>query len=149
VGGKCACPATEPTVCPSPFGEICVDLTKGFAGAFCGSCDALDCLSGTQKCCHGACTDIVGDVHNCGDCDATCATTPGTTPGCCAGACVDLANNPAYCGGCGTPCRPGQRCRKGTCVGVPTPYCPTKNCGPGCLCKVGACIQGKCRVRKR
>jgi hypothetical protein len=142
--GVCVCPTTAPTVCEAHGLPICVDVTTGYGGHFCGGCEAVDCLE-TQTCCAGQC--VGSDVHHCGAACTECRQTPGTRPGCCDGACVDLANDKANCGRCGRACPPGQHCGQGTCQGRTGPPCRGGVCGPGCVCPPGrTCVNGRCTL---
>jgi len=146
VSGHCLCPPDLPTVCENNGHPICVDLTKGFGGSFCGSCEALDCLSGVQACCGGQCTAIDDNNSNCGGCGNLCASTPGTRAQCCNGACVDLLSNNGNCGACGHLCFAGAHCVNGSCVTLPP--CRGQRCNAACRCPGGGlCQNGVCRRR--
>lgn len=72
-------------------------------------------------CCDHRCTDLLGDLANCGKCGSACAQT------CCGGICADTSKDPKNCGGCGRPCG-GEAHAMATCSQS--------------LCKVTSCAAG-------
>jgi hypothetical protein len=102
-----------------------------------------DASAGTEAggglCCGGvlcgtSCTNLSGDVANCGSCGHACASDEfcagGSCTPCspvCGGACVDLTADNANCGSCGNVCLANQVCTSGACT-----TCPTL-CGGACV----------------
>jgi hypothetical protein len=123
--------------------------------------------AGGSLCCGGvlcgtSCTDLSGDIRNCGSCGNVCASNQfcggGVCAPCfpvCAGACTDLGADNANCGSCGNACLATETCTSGACVPCSTvcggacvdPGSDPANCGScgnacvaGDVCSSGACI---------
>jgi hypothetical protein len=119
----CACPPGQST-CAFESRPLCVDLKKGVAGFFCGTCSALPCGL-DEQCCNGTCRNL-NDPKNCGQCGNPCSQDAS----CCNGVCKDFDD--ANCGGCGIACAEGSACIKGAC----RPFCRT---GERCDLTTGTC----------
>jgi hypothetical protein len=139
----------------------------GEAGVDGGGADAAaGADTGGGLCCGGvlcgtSCTNLSGDVSNCGSCGHGCAADEfcagGSCTPCspvCAGACVDLTLDNANCGSCGNACLASQVCTGGACATCPT-LCggactdlttDNANCGScGSACAPGeSCASGSC-----
>ncbi len=102
-------------------------------GRLCGTCGSYVCCGSGRTCCSGYCTDLAGDVLNCGECGFVC-DPPGPYEygaciggGCayvcadgavyCDGTCTFLDADPGNCGACGNVCPES------------TPYCNSGSCG--------------------
>lgn len=59
--------------------------------------------------CGTVCTNITGDINNCGACSRFCDIGQG----CCNGKCVDLSTSKDNCGDCGNVC--ASQCISGLC----------------------------------
>ncbi|HEY2745542.1 MAG TPA: hypothetical protein VGL86_12990 [Polyangia bacterium] len=131
--------------------SVTIDLTDQ-------RCGGVACDPGTnQICCGGTtCSDLQGDVANCGQCGAACGQTGDSCSGaacrcaggsacagsstCCAGVgCVDLQSDPFHCGGCDKACNPGESCVAGACMCGNNPACgaSTLCCADTGMCAVG------------
>ena len=112
--------------------------------------------------CGTSCTNLNGDIANCGSCGHACASGEFCGGGAClpcgsvcGGACVDLVTDGKNCGSCGHSCAPGESCKGSACVACAT-LCggacvdlvnDGNNCGscghscaPSESCKSGACV---------
>jgi hypothetical protein len=140
--------------------------SSGDAAADSSSSESGSEAGGSGLCCGGvlcgsSCTNLVGDVANCGSCGHACARSEfcagGSCTPCapvCAGACVDLTSDNANCGSCGNVCPTGQICTSSACVACATlcggacvDLTATANCGscgnaclPSEACTAGACV---------
>ena len=88
--------------------------------------------AGQTLCCGGvlcgaSCTNLSGDVANCGACGHACASDQFCAAGACVtcasvcgGACVDLGSDGANCGARGHACAAGQSCTGGACMACAT-----------------------------
>jgi len=155
--GTCACPAGQ-VVCGAGnaacFGVgTCTDLTTI---QNCGDC-AIACVGVQPGCCSGSCTDLAGDIRNCGRCGNAC--TPDQTctngkcqfgspnPECAGASCV----SPKLCGPGGSNCfcaslfGGGGVCLKqppgSTCASLNLQPCTNGTCPPGQHCVVDTCCQ--------
>ena len=105
----------------------------------CGS--KKSCGKGGKKCCHGMCSDLKNDSHNCGQCGKKC----GSGSFCCKGKCKSSTNQ--HCGKWGKRCHFGSVCCKGECKFVhksDSQNCGAcgKKCPKGVKCKMGMCGYG-------
>jgi hypothetical protein len=141
------------------------DSSGGEAGVDAGAADAGD--AGQTLCCGGAlcgtsCSNLSGDVANCGSCGNACAPDQFCAGGAClpcspvcGGACVDLAADDANCGSCGNACLVGEVCTSGACapcatlcggacVDLGSDPANCGSCGQACpasaVCTSGACV---------
>jgi hypothetical protein len=123
--------------------------------------------AGAGLCCGGvlcgtSCTNLSGDIANCGSCGHVCASGQFCAGGAClpcsplcGGACVDLAADHANCGSCGHVCLASEACTTGACVtcstlcagacmDVASDHANCGSCGHACLasevCTGGACM---------
>jgi hypothetical protein len=166
--------------CCRPIGEAC-------AGR-CDCCENADCVGGTCRlsagqqctngdecaglvpdCCDSVCTELVGDLNNCGACGNVCQASTGENEvalcvrsetdraGHCTTACVDgftrcnedgpcvaLVSDDANCGACGNVCAGNQRCCGGTCMNINTDEANCGECGNACA-PSSLCCGGKCK----
>jgi Ice-binding-like/Stigma-specific protein, Stig1 len=112
--------------------------------------------------CGASCTNLSGDIANCGSCGHACASGEFCASGSCApcspvcgGACVDLTADNANCGSCGHACLASEVCTSSACVACPTlcggacvdltaDNANCGSCGNACLasavCTNGACV---------
>jgi hypothetical protein len=105
----------------------------------CGS--KKSCGKGGKKCCHGMCSDLQNDSHNCGQCGKKC----GSGSFCCKGKCKSSTNQ--NCGKWGIRCHFGSVCCKGECKFVhksDRENCGAcgKKCPKGVKCNMGMCGYG-------
>jgi hypothetical protein len=136
---------------------------RGDAGVDAGAANASE--AGGSVCCGGAlcgasCTNLSGDVANCGSCGHACSSdefcASGSCTPCspvCAGACVDLTADNANCGSCGHACLASEVCASSACVtcstlcgGACVDLTANANCGScgnACLASE-VCINGAC-----
>jgi hypothetical protein len=151
--GTCACPPGQ-AVCGAGgaacFGVgTCTDLTTI---QNCAACSKV-CGGVQPGCCKGSCTDLAGDVRNCGSCGNACAQ--GQT--CTNGKCQSSSPNPECAGkGCGSlnlMCNNNPYCvcttifggTGGMCMSAAVlcsalSTCPTgSECNAGELCLINTC----------
>jgi hypothetical protein len=99
----------------------------------------VQCAGDVNRLCTSAvgayfCADLTSDVHNCGKCGNTCATSQLCVNGACCGQPGSRCASASQC------CQPGI-CAGGTCCGAPGYPCTsdTQCCQPG-FCINGACV---------
>jgi hypothetical protein len=113
--------------------------------------------------CGASCTNLSGDIANCGSCGHACGSgefcASGSCVPCspvCGGTCVDLTADNANCGSCGNACLASAACTNGACVPCST-LCggacvdltaDNANCGScGNACPASApCTSGACKA---
>jgi hypothetical protein len=156
----------DSTAADSSGGEAGVDAGAADAGAAdTGAADTGE--AGQILCCGGAlcgtsCSNLSGDVANCGSCGNACAPDQFCAGGAClpcspvcGGACVDLTADDANCGSCGHACLAGEACTSGACapcatvcggacVDLGSDPANCGSCGQACpasaVCTSGACV---------
>jgi hypothetical protein len=98
-----------------------VDAAIDGGGSDAGEAGAPLCCGGVL--CGAYCSDLSGDVANCGACGNACAPDKFCGNGAClpcsqvcGGQCTDLGSDHANCGSCGTVCLASETCTAGACV---------------------------------
>jgi hypothetical protein len=137
-----------------------VDAGRDGGGADAGEAGATLCCGGVL--CGASCSDLSGDIANCGACGNACAADQfcgnGVCQGCsqvCGGQCTDFGSDHANCGACGTVCLGTETCTAGACVpcavacagacvdlasdGANCGSCGNA-CAPSETCTSGACV---------
>ncbi len=137
-----------------------VDAGIDGGGTDAGEAGAALCCGGVL--CGASCSDLRGDIANCGACGNACAADQfcgnGACQGCsqvCAGQCTDFDSDHANCGACGTACLGSETCTAGACVpcavscagacvdlasdGANCGSCGNA-CSPSETCTSGACV---------
>lgn len=102
-----------------------------------GQPGATTCPTGMVSCGPAGCTNLAGDVRNCGTCGRVCPAAANANNVCTAGTCgiscrqgfancngnaadgceANLAASVSSCGACGRVCAAGRTCTNGACVG--------------------------------
>ena len=149
----------ESSVAESGRGDAGVDAGVDAGGGEAGEAGGSLCCGGVL--CGASCTNLSGDVSNCGSCGHACGSgefcAGGSCVPCspvCGGACVDLTADSANCGSCGNACLASEVCTGSACVTCSTlcggacvdltAEANCGSCGNACLasevCTNGACV---------
>ncbi|MBI3185306.1 MAG: hypothetical protein HYZ28_24470 [Myxococcales bacterium] len=123
---------------------LLASLALGCPGRKAGTCEQdAHCPKG-QRCCGGACKDLMADPENCGNCGAACSAV-NASPACVAGACQLTCNSSS--GNCNNDPRDG--CETSLLYGLE--HCGA--CGKACyasnasgVCSQGSCGMGACNL---